>query len=147
MLTSSRRRMSRNPGPLGRPRSSAPARTGSPGLNPISLLARFIAANQRLSKATENRLPAVFKRHIQTVYKYKAAELINPPAGPGVLDMGGGKECAFLRYLDAPHRHLIVALDLSEEELRRNRQLQHKIVADAAANRFPFRDGAAALAL
>jgi len=139
--------MPRNPGPLGRPRSSAPARTGSPVLNPISLLARFIAANQRLSKATEDRLPAVFKRHIQTLYKYKAAELINRRAGQVVLDIGGGKECPFLRYLDAPHRHLIIALDVSEEELRRNRQLQHKIVADAAAIRFPFRDGAADLVM
>jgi SAM-dependent methyltransferase len=111
----------------------------------MSLLARFIAANQRLSKATEDRLPAVFKRHIQTLYKYKAAELVNRRPGQVVLDIGGGKECPFLHYLDAPSWHLIIALDLSEQELRRNRQVQHKIVADAATNRFPFRDGSADL--
>ena len=38
-----------------------------------------------------------------------------------------------------------MALDLSDEELRHNRQLDHKIVADAAALGFPFRDGAADL--
>jgi SAM-dependent methyltransferase len=111
----------------------------------MSLLARFIAANQRLSKATEDRLPAVFKRHIQTLYKYKAAELVNRRPGQVVLDIGGGKDCPFLHYLDTPSWHLIIALDVSEKELRRNRHLQHKIVADAAANRFPFRDGSADL--
>ena len=52
----------------------------------MSLLARFIEVNQWLSKATENRLPPVFKRHIQTLYKYQVAELLNrkPLAGRGV---------------------------------------------------------------
>jgi SAM-dependent methyltransferase len=40
---------------------------------------------------------------------------------------------------------MIMALDLSDEELRHNRQLDHKIVADAAALGFPFRNGAADL--
>jgi ubiquinone/menaquinone biosynthesis C-methylase UbiE len=130
---------------LGWPPSRAPAGTGSSGLNLGSLLARFIAANQRLSKATEDRMPARFKRHIQTLYKHKTAQLVNRRAGQVVLDIGGGKECPFLHYLDAAVPHLIIALDLSEEELRRNRQLKHKIVADAAANRFPFRDASADL--
>jgi SAM-dependent methyltransferase len=145
MLTSLKRRLPRGPGSIRCARSRASARAGSPWLNPSSLLARFIAANQRLSKATEDRLPDAFKRHIQTLYKYKAAELVNRRPGQVVLDIGGGKECPFLHYVDAPRRHLIIALDLSEEELRRNRQLQHKIVGDAAANRFPFRDRSADL--
>jgi SAM-dependent methyltransferase len=136
--------MPENPG-LGWEPSGAPARVASSGPNPGSLLARFIAANQRLSKATEDRLPARFKRHIQTLYKYKAAELVNRRPRQIVLDIGGGKECPFLHYLDTAPEHLIVALDLSEEELRRNRQLKHKIVANAAANRFPFRDASADL--
>jgi SAM-dependent methyltransferase len=111
----------------------------------MSVLARFIAANQRLSKATEDRLPAIFKRHIQTLYKYKVAELVNRQRGQVVLDIGGGKECPFLYYLDTPQSHLIIALDLSEEELRRNHQLRHKVVADAATNRLPFRNGLADL--
>ena len=107
----------------------------------MSLLARFIEVNQWLSKATENRLPPVFKRHIQTLYKYQVAELLNRRPGQVVLDVGGGKECPFLPYLDAPHTHLIIALDISEEELRRNPRLDHKVVADAAAHGLPFRDG------
>ena len=111
----------------------------------MSLLARFIAANQRRCKATENHLPAVFKRHIQTLYKYQVAELINHRHAQVVLDVGGGKECPFLPFLDPLCGHLIIALDLSDEELRHNRQLDHKIVADAAAHGFPFRDGSADL--
>jgi hypothetical protein len=68
----------------------------------MSLLTRFIAANQRLSRATEDRLSPTFKRHIQTLYKYKAAELINRRPGQVVLDIGEGKECPFLPYLDVP---------------------------------------------
>jgi SAM-dependent methyltransferase len=111
----------------------------------MSFVARFIAANQWLSKATENLLPPLFKRHIQTLYKYKVAELLNRRAGQVVLDVGGGKECPFLSYIDAPRTHLILALDISEEELRHNRQLDYKLVADAAARGFPLRDGSADL--
>src|SRR5215467_1193551 len=130
---------------LGWPPSRATKRTGLSGLQPGSVLSRFIAANQRLSKATEDRLPARFKRHIQTLYKHKAAELVNCRTRQVVLDIGGGKECPFLHYLDAGPEHLIIALDVSEEELRGNRQLKHKIVADATANGFPFRDASADL--
>src|SRR6516164_1936129 len=100
----------------------------------MSLLARFIAANQRLSQATENRLSALFKRHIQTLYKFEVAELLNRRPGQIVLDIGGGKECPFLPFVDPRFGHLIIALDLSDEELRHNRQLDHKIVAAPAAS-------------
>jgi SAM-dependent methyltransferase len=107
----------------------------------MSLFARFIAANKRLSEATEARLPARFRRHIQTLYKYQAADLINRRPGQVVLDIGGGKECPFLPYVVSPSSHLVVALDISETELRRNRRLDRKIVADAAKHGLPLRDG------
>lgn len=110
-------------------------------------LARFITANQRLSAAIESRLPQEFRRHIQTLYKYKAAELLNRRRGQIVLDLGGGKDCPFLPFLETPRAHLIITLDLSEEELRRNRQVENKIVADAASPQLPLRDGSADLVL
>jgi SAM-dependent methyltransferase len=106
----------------------------------VSVITGFIAANQRLSKAVEHWLPVKFTRHIQSLYKYAVAELVNRRSGQIVLDVGGGKECPFLPFVYAPQTHLIIALDLSEEELRRNGQLKLKVVADAAAQRFPFRD-------
>src|SRR5215471_8118384 len=109
----------------------------------MRLSARFFAVNRQLCWAVEKRLSPAFTRHIQTLYKYQVAELLNRWPGQVVLDVGGGKECPFLPYLDAPHTHLIIALDISEEELRRNPRLDHKVVADAAAHGFPFRDGSA----
>ena len=106
----------------------------------MSLLTRFIAANRRLSKATEERLPPFFTHHLHTLYKYEVAELLNRRSGLVILDIGGGKDCPFLPYVNEPRTHLIVALDYSEKELRRNRHIDQKIVADAAAHGFPFRD-------
>jgi len=32
-----------------------------------------------------------------------------------LIDVGGGKECPFLPYFDAPYGHLIIAVDISEQ--------------------------------
>src|SRR5262249_11939343 len=83
-------------------------------------------------------LPAAFAQHIQTLYKYEVAELLNQQRSQVVLDVGGGKECPFLPYVQDRRAHLIVALDCSEEELRSNPLTGCKVVADAAAGGFPF---------
>ena len=111
----------------------------------MRLAARFFAINRQLCWAVQKRLPAAFTRHIQTLYKYEVAELLNRQPGQVVVDVGGGKECPFLPYLDDPTAHLIVTLDCSEEELRSNPLLGCKVVADAAAGGFPFLDGSADL--
>jgi ubiquinone/menaquinone biosynthesis C-methylase UbiE len=111
----------------------------------MSLLSRFFAANRTLSAAVEVRLPDSFKRHPHTLYKFQVAELLNSRPAQVVLDVGGGKDCPFLPYVNQPQTHLIIALDSSEEELRRNRRLQDRVVADAAAHGFPLRDGCADL--
>jgi hypothetical protein len=51
---------------------------------PMSLLEGFIAANQRLEQATEKRLPAVFKCHIQTSANTKPRD--RSPADPDGLE-------------------------------------------------------------
>jgi SAM-dependent methyltransferase len=110
----------------------------------MRLSARFFAVNRQLSWAVEKRLSFAFTRHIQTLYKYEVAALLNRRPGQVVLDVGGGKECPFLPYVEDPRTHLIIAVDCSEEELRVN-PLGRKVVADAAADGFPFRDGSADL--
>jgi SAM-dependent methyltransferase len=109
----------------------------------MHLAARFFAINRRLCWAVEKRLPAAFVQHIQTLYKYEVAELLNQQRSQVVLDVGGGKECPFLPYVQDRRAHLIVALDCSEDELRSNPLTGCKVVADAAAGGFPFRDGSA----
>lgn len=103
--------------------------------------ARFIAANRRLSRAVEDLLPQSFRRHLHTFYKYEVAEWINRRPGLVVLDIGGGKSCPFVQFIDEPWRHTIIAVDADEVELRRNPDLGDKLVADAAAPHLPFRDG------
>jgi hypothetical protein len=67
------------------------------------------------------------------------AEVANRRPGQVVLDIGGGKECPFVPYLDDRRAHLIVALDCSEGELRRNPLPGSKVVADAAPKDFHSR--------
>ena len=106
---------------------------------------RFFAANRRLSAAVEARLPDLFKRHPHTLYKYEVAELLNRRLGQVVLDVGGGKDCPFFPYINQPRGQLIIGLDYSEDQLRGNRDINQKIVADATARGLPLRDGSADL--
>ena len=106
---------------------------------------RFFAANRRLSAAVEARLPYLFKRHPHTLYKYEVAELLNRRPGQVVVDIGGGKDCPFFPYLNQPRGQLIIGLDYSEDQLRGNRDIDQKIVADATARGLPLRDGSADL--
>jgi SAM-dependent methyltransferase len=111
----------------------------------MRLSARLFAINRQLCWAVEKKLSLAFTRHIQTLYKHEVAALLNRRPGQVVLDVGGGKECPFLPYVEDPRTHLVVALDCSEEELRVNPLLGRKVVADAAADGFPFRAGSADL--
>ena len=107
-------------------------------MNPLT---RFFALNRRLSSAVEARLPEAFRHHLHTLYKHQVADLVNRRPGQVLLDVGGGKECPFLPYLNEPQNHLIIALDCSEGELRQNRELNALVVGDAAKHGFPVRDG------
>lgn len=111
----------------------------------MQLLTRFFALNRRLSLAVEARLPAAFTQHPHTLYRRRVAEAINRRRGQVVLDVGGGKDCPFLPYVDEPEAHVIVAFDFSEEELRCNRRLDNRVVGDAARAGLPFRDASADL--
>ncbi len=90
-------------------------------------------------------MPWALRQHLQTLYKEQVAELLNRQRqGQVVLDVGGGKNCTFLPDLGEPAAHLIIALDCSEEELRRNHYLDGRIVCDAALKTgFPIRDQSA----
>jgi SAM-dependent methyltransferase len=108
-------------------------------------IGRFFAANRRLSALLEARLPDLFRRHPHTIYKYEVAEFLNRRAGQVVIDVGAGKDCPFLPYVCDPRMQLIIGLDYSEDQLCRNRDLNQKIVANAAAHGFPLRDRSADL--
>lgn len=111
----------------------------------MSLLKGVVAGNRKISRALEARLPASFTRHLHTLYKFEVADLVNRRPNQVVLDIGGGKECPFLPFVEAPARHLIIAVDYSADELRANPDIQDKVVADAASGEFPFRNASADL--
>lgn len=111
----------------------------------MPLLDRFFSFNRRLSLALEARLPRSFRQHLHTLYKFQVAEMVNRRSGQVVLDVGGGKDCPFLPYVDDPRSHVVIALDCSEQQLRRNRYVTRRIVGDAAQAAFPVQDGLADL--
>jgi ubiquinone/menaquinone biosynthesis C-methylase UbiE len=111
----------------------------------MSLSARLIGFNRKLSRAVEEWLPVSFKRHLHTLYKFEVAGLVNRRPAQVVLDIGGGKECPFLPFVKEAGSHLIIAVDCSDHELRLNPGLDSKVVADAASSAFPFRDSSADL--
>src|SRR5690348_17767263 len=106
----------------------------------MSALAQFIAANRRASSAMQAWLPGPFRRHLHTLYKYEVAARVNGHQGQVVLDIGCGRECPFLPFLQEPRAHLIIGIDCSSHELRLNADLDIKVVADGAAAGFPIRD-------
>jgi|GEM_PF-673352 SAM-dependent methyltransferase len=111
----------------------------------MRLVSRFFAFNRRLSFALEERLPAGFRHHLHTLYKYQVADLLNRRPHQIVIDVGGGKECPFLPFVDDPGGHVLVALDIAEGELRQNTRVDLRVVADATLSGLPLRDGSADL--
>jgi ubiquinone/menaquinone biosynthesis C-methylase UbiE len=106
----------------------------------MSALAQFISANRRASRAIEAWLPGPFRRHLHTLYKYEVAARVNGRQGQVVLDIGCGRECPFLPFVQEPRAHRIIGIDCSSDELRLNPDLDIKVVANAAAAAFPIRD-------
>ncbi len=104
----------------------------------MSWIRRFITLNQRLCAKVEARLPERFTRHQYTTYKYEVARLIDARPGAMVLDLGGGKECPFLPFVERPEKCFVVSVDISAEELRGNRDVKHRVVADVSAPTLPF---------
>lgn len=106
----------------------------------MSLVGRFMAANRRLCRRVERFLPTDFRPHMRTIHRDQVANLLNERPGQVVLDVGAGRTSAFLPLVAERDTHLIIAMDLSEVELRCNPELTAKVVADAAASGFPLRD-------
>lgn len=78
-----------------------------------------------------------FYRHYDDLVGEAAAAL---EPGSAVVDLGGGRECSFADRVDRSNGTRIVAVDISDEELRANRGVDQKVVADVAAD-LPFTDG------
>ena len=110
-----------------------------------TLVRRLVDFNKRLSAKLEKHLPQA-KEDLYALYDRTVAEHVSHlPEASLVVDVGGGRSCSFAAYLDklrGPVR--LIAVDISEEELRHNSDVDETRVADAGAG-LPFGDGEVSL--
>lgn len=104
-----------------------------------AILKGIIGCNRRLSGAIEPFLPQA-REDIFLLYERKVGERMRTPGIKVIADVGGGKACPFASYRDAGSGARIIAVDWSEEEMRENRDVDEKIVADITRG-LPFPDG------
>ncbi len=64
-------------------------------------------------------------------YTRSVIDVVNSrPRNAVIIDFGGGKQCPFAQLLNGERDTTIVALDISETELRYNKDVKSKLVAD-----------------
>jgi ubiquinone/menaquinone biosynthesis C-methylase UbiE len=104
----------------------------------IRALNAFFAVNRKVCRRLEVFLPqaktSIFDQYIQTV----TGVVNGRPRNAVVIDVGGGKRCPFAHSLKGAGHATIIAVDISEDELRHNNDVNGKLVADIV-QRLPFR--------
>jgi 2-polyprenyl-6-hydroxyphenyl methylase/3-demethylubiquinone-9 3-methyltransferase len=100
------------------------------------LVKAFIDMNRRACARVASHLPHT-KAHIFAAYEQTAGQCASTRPGQLVVDIGGGAQCVFLHRCTVEPR--IVTLDISQEELKRNQNVEAKVVADAS-RALPFAD-------
>ena len=91
----------------------------------------FFRLNIRFCNWIESFLPTNFDFSLQMAHRKMVAELCGRRTGQLVLDVGGGRVCPFVPFFAGGTDVDIVALDISEEELRENEDTNMVAVADA----------------
>ncbi len=102
----------------------------------------FVRANRLICAAIERRLPQR-RLDISLFYERTVGEKMRElPAGSIVVDAGGGRLCPYAEYKPAGLR--IIAVDVTDEDLRRNVEADEWRVADITSH-LPFSDGEVAI--
>jgi ubiquinone/menaquinone biosynthesis C-methylase UbiE len=100
------------------------------------MLNAFIRFNDRLCQRIESHLPQATP-NIWLNYIGKVAEEMNSRTAALVVDVGGGWECPFSDLREPGCGARIVAVDVSAEDLRQNRDVDESRVADVT-RQLPF---------
>jgi ubiquinone/menaquinone biosynthesis C-methylase UbiE len=103
------------------------------------MLGKFFEENKKICKRLAGLLPQA-KVDIYDLYEEKVVEHMNLGSNMVIVDVGAGRTCAFARRRDPSSNNVIVAVDISEEELRHNRDVDEKMVADIIQG-LPFEEG------
>ncbi len=109
----------------------------------MGVLGTFLKMNRNLSRRVEPYLPQA-KTNIWSLYEAVVARYMNLRPRQVVVDVGGGKSCLFAKHKDPAMKAKIIAVDISEEELRENHDADEKRVADITQG-LPFEAGEADL--
>jgi SAM-dependent methyltransferase len=106
------------------------------------VLRGFVRANRRVCSAIERLLPQR-RTDISLLYERTVAGKMRAlPAGSIVVDAGGGRLCPYAEYKPAGLR--IIAVDVTDEDLRRNTEADEWRVADITT-RLPFENSEVAI--
>lgn len=103
-------------------------------------VANFFAANERLARKIEPHLPQA-RSNAPSLYVETVGQYLETRGRGGeriVLDIGGGKKCHFVAHKKSGIK--IVAVDISAEQLKQNRDADEKVVADVTSS-LPFESG------
>jgi ubiquinone/menaquinone biosynthesis C-methylase UbiE len=107
------------------------------------LLARFLAANRRISKRFMPRLESTDRFYAEyDELVLDAARELEPDSA--IVDLGGGRQCPFATAVDRSRGIRIIAVDISREELDANRTVDETRLADVSLG-LPFADGEVSL--
>lgn len=93
------------------------------------MIRKFLSANQRICAWMERYLPTA-KGHTYRQYPPAVAAHIAEPGIRHVVDVGGGKTCAYAEFTPEGWGGRIIAFDISPEELVHNHSVHARLVAD-----------------
>jgi SAM-dependent methyltransferase len=97
----------------------------------IQMFRGFFSANRRICRKFEPYLPQA-KTDMYDLYEKVVAQYMNSMADQTIVDVGGGKACPFAEYRYPSQKAKIIAVDISEEELKHNTDVDEKRVANVS---------------
>jgi ubiquinone/menaquinone biosynthesis C-methylase UbiE len=105
-----------------------------------NMLQKIFAINRKLCDTIEPLLPQVkmSPEQMRELYKETVAKAVKSKPDQVIVDAGGGKVCLFAKCIHPASRAHIIAVDASEELLKRNRDVEDKRVADLAQGNIPL---------
>lgn len=103
------------------------------------MLRAFIRMNQAVCTWLEQYLPNA-RGHTYRLYPELVARHIIEHNARIVVDVGGGKCCAFIPSQETRWGAKVIAVDISAEELRHNSDVNARVVSDVSRG-VPFGDG------
>lgn len=95
----------------------------------MSILKWFIRINQQICNKIELLLPTA-KPDITELYSKTVATYVNSMPKQVIIDVGGGRQTSFAKYLNPELKHKLIVIDSLKEELKKNIYANQIIITD-----------------